>query len=98
MSERIATDPFLVAFGKHLRFMRRKAALTQEETAERAGIHVTYLSGVERGIRNPSIRNVRKLAQALGVPTRRLFFFKDPTPPPNSIAVSKDQNPSFQGQ
>jgi transcriptional regulator with XRE-family HTH domain len=81
MPERIATDSFLAAFGNHLRFVRKKAGLSQEETAGRAGIHVTYLSGVERGIRNPSIRNVHRLALALGVPTRRLFSFKEPDPP-----------------
>lgn len=78
MPERVATDPFLIAFGDHLRSLRNKARLSQEEVADRAGIHVTYLSGVERGLRNPSIRNVNKLARALAVPTRQLFAFKDP--------------------
>jgi transcriptional regulator with XRE-family HTH domain len=77
MSMRAASDPFLSAFGSHLRSLRKKAGLSQEETADRAGIHVTYLSGVERGLRNPSIRNVRRLAQALGVPTSELFSFDD---------------------
>jgi transcriptional regulator with XRE-family HTH domain len=77
MSHQLAMDPFLSAFGSHLRTIRKKAELSQEETADRAGIHVTYLSGVERGLRNPSIRNVRRLAQALGVPTRELFSFDE---------------------
>jgi len=51
--------------------------MSQEELADKSGIHVTYLSGVERGLRNLSIRNVRRLAQALGVPTKQLFAFKD---------------------
>ena len=72
-----AIDPFLSAFGSHVRSLRKRAGLSQEETAHRAGIHVTYLSGVERGLRNPSIRNVRRLALALGVPTRELFCFED---------------------
>ncbi len=79
MPNRLATDPFLFAFGSHLRSLRKKAGLSQEETADRAGIHVTYLSGVERGLRNPTIRNVRRLAQALGVPTKELFFFDEPS-------------------
>lgn len=77
MSRQVASDPFLSAFGSHLRSLRRKAGLSQEEVAGRAGIHVTYLSGVERGLRNPSIRNVRRLAQALGVPTGELFSFDE---------------------
>lgn len=77
MVRRIATDPFLSGFGSHLRSLRTKAGMSQEELADKSGIHVTYLSGVERGLRNLSIRNVRRLAQALGVPTRQLFSFKD---------------------
>lgn len=78
MSRYAVTDPFLSAFGSHLRSLRKKAGLSQEETADRAGIHVTYLSGIERGFRNPSIRNVRRLARALGVPTKELFSFDNP--------------------
>ena len=73
----LEADPFLAAFGNHLRSLRKRAMLTQEETAARAGIHVTYLSGIERGFRNPSIRNVRRLARSLGVPTKDLFAFDD---------------------
>jgi len=77
MVRRTAREPFLSGFGKHLRSLRTRAELSQEELADRAGIHVTYLSGVERGLRNPSIRNVRRLAQAMGVPTRELFSFEE---------------------
>ena len=83
MIRRSAGDPFLAGFGKHLRSLRTKAGLSQEELADRAGIHVTYLSGVERGLRNPSIRNVRRLAQAMRVPTRELFSFEEPPPGSN---------------
>ena len=72
-------DPYLSAFGNRLRSLRNKAGLSQEEIADKAGIHVTYLSGVERGLRNPSIRNVRRLALALGVPTKSLFNFDEPS-------------------
>lgn len=80
MSSQIPVDPYLSAFGDHLRSLRKKAGLSQEEAADRAGIHVTYLSGVERGLRNPSIRNVRRLALALGIPTKELFSFGEPLP------------------
>ncbi|MFH1141625.1 MAG: helix-turn-helix transcriptional regulator [Chloroflexota bacterium] len=55
-------DAFPVAFGAQLRSLRQKLDLSQEEIAHRAGIHVTYLSGVERGRRNPSLRNIRRIA------------------------------------
>ena len=83
MVRRTAREPFLLGFGKHLRSLRTRAELSQEELADRAGIHVTYLSGVERGLRNPSIRNVRRLAQAMGVPTKELFSFEEPPPGSN---------------
>ncbi len=56
--------------------MRNQRGLTQEEVAHRAGIHVTYLSGVERGVRNPSLKNIRAIADALGVPVAALFAFE----------------------
>jgi len=83
MNQRITRDPFLSGFGSYIRSLRTKAGLSQEELADRAGIHVTYLSGVERGLRNPSIRNVRRLAQAMGVPTKELFSFEEPPPGSN---------------
>ena len=41
--------------------------LTQEKLAERAGLDPTYISGIERGLRNPGIKNVARLARALGL-------------------------------
>jgi transcriptional regulator with XRE-family HTH domain len=47
--------------------------ISQEELAVRAGLHRTYLSDVERGARNPSIKTIEKIAQALQVPVVKLF-------------------------
>ena len=44
--------------------------------AHRAGVHVTYLSSVERGLRNPSLKNIRAIAQAMDVNTADLFSFE----------------------
>ncbi len=49
---------------------------TQEEVAHRAGVHVTYLSGIERGLRNPSLKNIRAIARALDTSTADLFSFE----------------------
>jgi transcriptional regulator with XRE-family HTH domain len=46
--------------------------MTQEDLAHAAGIHVTYLSGIERGHRNPSWSKVGRLAAALGIDTSDL--------------------------
>ena len=48
---------------------------TQEEVAYRAGLHVTYLSGIERGVRNPSLTSIRALAVGLDVSVSDLFAF-----------------------
>ena len=66
-------DAYKATFGQHIRYLRRLRSLTQEEVAHRAGVHVTYLSGIERGVRNPSLKNIRAIAEALGVPMWELF-------------------------
>lgn len=53
--------------GRNVQHERRQKGWSQEELAEQAGLHRTYVSGVERGIRNPTITIVEKLAQALSV-------------------------------
>ncbi|MFC7337334.1 helix-turn-helix domain-containing protein [Haloferula chungangensis] len=65
----IKSDPLLRAFGKNVREARDSKRLTQEKLAEFAGLDPTYISGIERGVRNPGIRNVAKIAKALGVKT-----------------------------
>ena len=69
-------DAFVAAFGGHLRSLRQARGLSQEEVAHRAGLHVTYLSGIERGVRNPTLKNIRRLAVALGVGVGEMFAFE----------------------
>ena len=50
--------------GKNIKKARIKAELTQEEVAEKAGVHVSYYSRIERGVVNPSyevLDNIRKV-------------------------------------
>jgi transcriptional regulator with XRE-family HTH domain len=51
--------------GFNLQRLRREKGLSQEELADRAGIHQTYLSGVERGRRNPTVTVLQRIAEAL---------------------------------
>ena len=51
--------------GLNLQALRRARGLSQEELAHRAEIHQTYLSGVERGRRNPSVKVLDRIARAL---------------------------------
>jgi transcriptional regulator with XRE-family HTH domain len=52
--------------GLNLQRLRREKGLSQEELADRAEIHQTYLSGVERGRRNPTVVVLQRIAEALG--------------------------------
>ncbi len=53
------------ALGLAVRYLRRRARLSQGELGARSGMHRTYIGGVERGERNPTWLNVVKLAEAL---------------------------------
>ena len=53
--------------------MRNERGVSQEKLAEQAGIHRTYLGGIELGLRNPSLRNIARIARALEVPIKELF-------------------------
>lgn len=63
----------LVAFGLAVREVRKRGTWSQEKLAERSGLHRTYVSGVERGERNPGLLNVHRIAKALGVSTSELI-------------------------
>ena len=68
------TDPDLKAqFGTTIKSKRSELGLSQEELADRAGLHRTYVSDVERGTRNVSLGSIEKLAHALGLSVWRLF-------------------------
>ena len=62
----------LATLGLNVRRQREAKELTQENLAERASLDPTYISGIERGLRNPGIKNVAKLAKALGLTTSEL--------------------------
>jgi transcriptional regulator with XRE-family HTH domain len=66
------TDTVLASLGQNVRQIRETNHLTQEKLAEFAGLDPTYISGIERGLRNPGIRNVAKIAKALGITTSEL--------------------------
>jgi transcriptional regulator with XRE-family HTH domain len=57
----------------NLRRLRAEQGISQEELADRAGLHRTYVGSVERSERNVSIDNIAKLACALGVEAHELL-------------------------
>ncbi len=73
MKKRYAKLDVRERFGTAVKFRREELRLTQEDLADKAGIHRTYLSDVERGTRNLSLLNSEKLAAALSVSLSELF-------------------------
>ena len=66
-------DRGLNVLGMNVRRWREEKGLTQEALAERADLDPTYISGIERGMRNPSVLSVVRIAKALGVTTSQLM-------------------------
>lgn len=60
-------------FSKTLREVRLKKNLSQGDIARILGVHRSYISGLERGRRNPSLLTVQKIAKALGVNAKDLI-------------------------
>jgi transcriptional regulator with XRE-family HTH domain len=63
-----------LSFGHRVRELRKARGLSQEELAELAGVHRTYMSSVERGERNVGLDNILAIAAALDVPASDLFM------------------------
>ncbi|WP_080672143.1 helix-turn-helix domain-containing protein [Bradyrhizobium japonicum] len=61
------------AFGKIIAGLRRTAQLSQEELAERASIHRTYVSQIDRGLKSPTIVMLFRLARALDTTPSRIM-------------------------
>ncbi len=67
-------DP-LNRFGRHLAALRRAKGISQERLALESGLARSYLSGIERGLRNVSLMNICVLAETLQFPPARLLEF-----------------------
>ena len=70
------------AFGAELRAVRVRRGLSQDDLAAVSGLHRTYIGGIERGERNPSLTNIGRLAEALDVPVAELLVTAPPSRPP----------------
>ena len=70
MAERSAAH---TAFGRAIRDFRRGRGVSQEQLGYDSGLHRTYIGGIERGERNPSLANILRIAEALGVSPSELL-------------------------
>ena len=64
----------LTIFGKNLKLLRTQQNISQEEFADKTKLDRTYISGLERGKRNPSFLTLIKLAQTLNISVEKLFY------------------------
>lgn len=65
--------PLLVRLGQRVRTLRKQQGLSQEDLAERSGLHRTYIGGIERGERNVAVLNLVQVATGLGVSVSQLM-------------------------
>jgi transcriptional regulator with XRE-family HTH domain len=66
----------LVKFGQRVREERMRLGLSQEELANCAGVHRTYIGMIERAEKNITLENIEKIADALNIPLDKLMSFK----------------------
>ena len=64
-------------FGKNVKKYRKVLGISQEELADLSGLHRTYISNVERGLRSISLGNIQKIANALKIEIYKLFIFNE---------------------
>lgn len=77
-------DDLRQLLGRRVRALRHAQGLTQEKLAERADMHWTFISGVERGLKDPRLNTVGRIAHALGVTIDELLRPGRTPPKPRS--------------
>ena len=70
------TSSIQAQFGTHLKKLRLQSGLSQEAFADKCGLDRTYVSGIERGVRNPTLEVISVLAKGLDVRISILFEFE----------------------
>jgi transcriptional regulator with XRE-family HTH domain len=77
---------FLILVGSRLKSIRKEKGLTQDELAEKANLHYSYIGGIERGERNISLISFNKILEALEISPMGFFSY-------NKInIIDKEQN------
>ena len=71
----MSKHPTQIKFGQRVKEIRLQQRLSQEELAELAGVHRTYIGMIERAEKNITLTNIEKIAKALKVPMDKLLNF-----------------------
>ena len=79
-NEIFLTQPFLIQMGNAIREKRLTCQLSQEQLADKANLHRTYIGMVERAERNITIVNLLKICNALDISLSELFLFQGNNP------------------
>jgi len=80
----------LESLGKKIQVVREKRGLTQEALGDRAGLNAKYISSVERGQKNATIKTLIKIADGLGVELYEMFLFSEKADSEKAVRVGID--------
>jgi transcriptional regulator with XRE-family HTH domain len=67
---------YIVRFGEHLKFLRSKRKLTQQELSLKTGVSISHISRMERGVRSPTVDVLFSLSKGLNTHPMRMLEFK----------------------
>lgn len=72
-SPKYANAPVLVALGEAIRSMRKARGISQEELAHRSQVDRAYMSSIERGIQNPGVMTIIRIAKGMDISVAEIF-------------------------
>lgn len=71
----LKSSPIQRKLGEKIRERRKELGWSQEDLSDKTGLDRTYISGIERGLRNPALKNLSKLSKALKISIDQLMKF-----------------------
>jgi CheY-like chemotaxis protein/DNA-binding XRE family transcriptional regulator len=88
----MAASQITSRFGASVRNLRHRMGISQEALADHAGLHRTYITGIECGVRNVTLKSIEKLAGALNVSTATLLLHADGQAGPSEPSNDESSN------
>ncbi len=91
-------DDFLIMIGAKIRQERKKLGYSQDALADKAGLHNTYIGGIERGEKNATVTSMKKIADALEMPLFQLLKIETEEPDAEDIIVIDEIGEFYRSQ